>query len=86
MFLIHGKALKQGTKEVWNSICEIISGAIDGIIGFFKNMWNKACEYIDKTVDKLKELNPFQDKMEAFGARVFDRFNGNPFRQVDRHN
>ena len=72
------EGIKQGTKEVWNSICEIISGAIDGIIGFFKNMWNKACEYIDKTVDKLKELNPFQDKMEAFGARVFDRFNGNP--------
>lgn len=72
------EGIKQGTKEVWNSICEIISGAIDGIIGFFKNMWNKACEYIDKTIDKLKELNPFQDKMEAFGARVFDRFNGNP--------
>ena len=72
------EGIKQGTKEVWNSICEIISGVIDTIIGFFKNMWDKACEYIDKTIDKLKELNPFQDKMEAFGARVFDRFNGNP--------
>lgn len=72
------EGIKQGTVEVWNSICEIISGVIDTIIGFFKNMWDKACDYIDKTIDKLKELNPFQDKMEAFGARVFDRFNGNP--------
>lgn len=72
------EGIKQGTVEVWNSICEIISGVIDTIIGFFKNMWDKACEYIDKTIDKLKELNPFQDKMEAFGALVFDTFNGNP--------
>lgn len=72
------EGIKQGTVEVWNSICEIISGVIDNIIGFFQNMWDKACEYIDKTVDKLKELNPFQDKMEAFGALVFDTFNGNP--------
>ena len=72
------EGIKQGTKEVWNSICEIISGVIDTIIGFFKNMWDKACEYIDKTVDKLKELNPFQEKSEAFGSWVFDRFNGNP--------
>ena len=76
------EGIKQGTVEVWNSICEIISGAIDGIIGFFKNMWDKACEYIDKTVDKLKELNPFQEKSEAFGSWVFDRFNGNPADKV----
>ena len=72
------EGIKQGTVEVWNSICEIISGAIDGIIGFFKNMWDKACEYIDKTIDKLKELNPFQDKMEEFGSWYFDWRNGNP--------
>ena len=72
------EGIKQGTKEVWNSICEIISGVIDNIIGFFKNMWDKACEYIDKTVDKLKELNPFQDKMEEFGSWYFDWRNGNP--------
>lgn len=76
------EGIKQGTVEVWNSICEIISGVIDTIIGFFKNMWDKACEYIDKTIDKLKELNPFQDKMEAFGALVFDTFNGNPADKV----
>ena len=72
------EGIKQGTKEVWNSICEIISGVIDTIIGFFKNMWDKACEYIDKTIDKLKELNPFQDKMEEFGSWYFDWRNGNP--------
>lgn len=72
------EGIKQGTAEVWNSICEIISGVIDTIISFFKNMWDKACEYIDKTVDKLKELNPFQDKMEAFGAWFYDFKNGNP--------
>ena len=76
------EGIKQGTAEVWNSICEIISGVIDTIIGFFKNMWDKACEYIDKTVDKLKELNPFQEKSEAFGSWVFDRFNGNPADKV----
>lgn len=76
------EGIKQGTKEVWNSICEIISGVIDNIIGFFKNMWDKACEYIDKTVDKLKELNPFQDKMEEFGAWFYDFKNGNPSDKV----
>ena len=72
------EGIKQGTKEAWNSVCDIISGVIDTIIGFFKNMWDKACEYIDKTVDKLKELNPFQDKMEEFGSWYFDWRNGNP--------
>ena len=72
------EGIKQGTEEVWNSVCDIISGVIDTIIGFFKNMWEKACEYIDKTVDKLKELNPFQDKMEEFGSWYFDWRNGNP--------
>lgn len=76
------EGIKQGTEEVWNSVCEIISGVIDNIIGFFKNMWDKACEYIDKTVDKLKELNPFQDKMEAFGAWWYDFKNGNPADKV----
>ena len=72
------EGIKQGTKEAWNSVCDIISGVIDTIIGFFKNMWDKACEYIDKTVDKLKELNPFQEKSEAFGSWYFDWRNGNP--------
>ena len=76
------EGIKQGTVEVWNSICEIISGVIDNIIGFFKNMWDKACEYIDKTIDKLKELNPFQEKSEAFGAWWHDFKNGNPADKV----
>ena len=76
------EGIKKGTEEAWNSVCDIISGVIDTIIGFFKNMWDKACEYIDKTVDKLKELNPFQDKSEAFGAWWYDFKNGNPADKV----
>ena len=76
------EGIKQGTAEVWNSICEIISGAIDGIIGFFKNMWDKACEYIDKTVDKLKELNPFQKWAEEKGGKLYDAIWGNPSDKV----
>lgn len=76
------EGIKKGTEEAWNSVCDIISGVIDTIIGFFKNMWDKACEYIDKTVDKLKELNPFQDKMEAFGSWWYDFKNGNPADKV----
>lgn len=76
------EGIKQGTKEAWNSVCDIISGVIDTIIGFFKNMWDKACEYIDKTVDKMKELNPFQEKSEAFGAWWYDFKNGNPADRV----
>lgn len=76
------EGIKQGTTEVWNSICEIISGAIDGIIGFFKNMWDKACEYIDKTIDKLKELNPFQKWAEEKGGKLYDAIWGNPADKV----
>ena len=76
------EGIKQGTEEVWNTICEIISGAIDGIIGFFKNMWDKACEYIDKTIDKLKELNPFQKWAEEKGGKLYDAIWGNPSDKV----
>ena len=76
------EGIKQGTVEVWNSICEIISGVIDSIIGFFKNMWDKACEYIDKTVDKLKELNPFQKWAEEKGGKLYDAIWGNPSDKV----
>ena len=76
------EGIKQGTEEVWNSICEIISGAIDGVIGFFKNMWDKACEYIDKTIDKLKELNPFQKWAEEKGGKLYDAIWGNPSDRV----
>ena len=76
------EGIKQGTVEVWNSICEIISGVIDNIIGFFKNMWDKACEYIDKTIDKLKELNPFQKWAEEKGGKLYDAIWGNPADRV----
>lgn len=76
------EGIKQGTEEVWNSICEVISGVIDNIIGFFKNMWDKACEYIDKTVDKLKELNPFQKWAEEKGGKLYDAIWGNPSDKV----
>ena len=76
------EGIKQGTVEVWNSICEIISGVIDNIIGFFKNMWDKACEYIDKTIDKLKELNPFQKWAEEKGGKLYDAIWGNPADKV----
>ena len=76
------EGIKQGTKEVWNSIKDVISGVIDSIIGFFKNMWDKACEYIDKTVDKLKELNPFQKWAEEKGGKLYDAIWGNPSDKV----
>ena len=76
------EGIKQGTAEVWNSICEIISGVIDSIIGFFKNMWDKACEYIDNTIDKLKELNPFQKWAEEKGGQLYDAIWGNPSDKV----
>ena len=76
------EGIKQGTVEVWNSICEIISGVIDNIIGFFQNMWDKACEYIGKTIDKLKELNPFQKWAEEKGGKLYDAIWGNPSDKV----
>ena len=76
------EGIKQGTVEVWNSICEVISGVIDTIIGFFKNMWDKACEYVDKTIDKLKELNPFQERSEDGGVWLHDFIHGNPADRV----
>lgn len=72
------EGIKQGTAEVWNSICEIISGVIDTVIGFFKTMWEKACEYINKTIDKLKELNPFQEGAEKGAVWFYDLIHGNP--------
>ena len=74
--------LKQGASDIWNGIKDVISGVIDEIVKIFENMWKSACEYIDKTIDKLKELNPFQDKMEAFGAWFYDFKNGNPSDKV----
>lgn len=76
------EGIKKGTEEVWNGIKNFIGSTIDGIIGFFKNMWKTACDYVNKTIDKLQELNPFQDKSEAFGAWYYDFKNGNPADKV----
>lgn len=72
------EGIKKCTEEVWNGIKNFIGSTIDGIIGFFKNMWKTACDYVNKTIDKLQELNPFQEKSEAFGAWWHDFKNGNP--------
>ena len=72
------EGIKKGTEEVWNGIKNFIGSTIDGIIDFFKNMWKTACDYVNKTIDKLQELNPFQEKSEAFGAWWHDFKNGNP--------
>lgn len=72
------EGIKKGTENIWNGIKNFIGSTIDGIIGFFKNMWKTACDYVNKTIDKLQELNPFQEKSEAFGAWWHDFKNGNP--------
>ena len=72
------EGIKKGTEEVWNGIKNFIGSTIDGIIDFFKNMWKTACDYVNKTIDKLQELNPFQEKSEAFGAWWYDFKNGDP--------
>ena len=59
------EGIKKGTEEVWNGIKNFIGSTIDGIIDFFKNMWKTACDYVNKTIDKLQELNPFQELSEA---------------------
>lgn len=76
------EGIKKGTENIWNGIKNFIGSTIDGIIGFFKNMWKTACDYVNKTIDKLQELNPFQEKSEAFGAWWYDFKNGNPADRV----
>ena len=39
-------------------------------------MWKSACEYVDKSIDKLKELNPFQDFGESLGSKLYTLING----------
>ena len=72
------EGIKQGTEDIWNGIKDFISGVIDAIIGFFADMWDSACEYVDKAINKLKELNPFQETMGRAGSRLYEFINGNP--------
>ena len=72
------EGIKKGTEEVWNGIKNFIGSTIDGIIGFFKNMWKTACDYVNKTIDKLQELNPFQERSEDGGVWWHDFIHGDP--------
>lgn len=72
------EGIKKGTEEVWNGIKNFIGSTIDGIIGFFKNMWKTACDYVNKTIDKLQELNPFQERSEDGGVWLHDFIYGDP--------
>ena len=72
------EGIKQGTEDIWNGIKDFISGVIDAIIGFFADMWKSACDYVDKAVNKLKELNPFQEFGESLGSKLYTLINGNP--------
>ena len=72
------EGIKKGTEEVWNGIKNFIGSTIDGIIGFFKNMWKTACDYVNKTIDKLQELNPFQERSEDGAVWLHDFIHGDP--------
>ena len=76
------EGIKKGTEEVWNGIKNFIGSTIDGIIDFFKNMWKTACDYVNKTIGKLKELNPFQERSEDGGVWLHDFIHGNPSDKV----
>ena len=79
--------LKQGASDIWNGIKDVISGVIDEIVKIFENMWKSACEYVDKSIDKLKELNPFQDFGESLGSKLYTLINGdNTANVVGAHN
>lgn len=66
------EALKDGAVQVWEDIKNAISAAVDAVIQLFVDLWENACKYVDKSIDKLKELNPFQDFAEDLGSRAYD--------------
>lgn len=70
--------LKDGAEQIWNGIKDVISGVVDEIVTIFENMWKSACEYVDKAINKLKELNPFQDFGESLGSKLYTMINGDP--------
>lgn len=72
------EGIKKGTENIWNGIKNFIGSTIDGIIGFFKNMWKTACDYVNKTIGKLKELNPLQERSEDGGVWLHDFIYGDP--------
>lgn len=66
------KALKDGAEQIWEDIKNVISTAVDAVIQLFVGLWESACKYVDKSIDKLKELNPFQDFGDAIGSGAYD--------------
>lgn len=66
------EALKDGAVQVWEDIKNAISAAVDAVIQLFVGLWESACKYVDKSIDKLKELNPFQEFAEDLGSRAYD--------------
>ena len=67
-----GEALKDGAVQRWEDIKNTIFGIIQEVIQFFVDMWKAACNYTNKAVDKLKELNPFQEFAEDLGSGAYD--------------
>ena len=66
------EALKDGAVQIWEDIKNVISSAVDAVIELFVGLWESACKYVDKSIDKLKELNPFQEFGESLGSGAYD--------------
>ena len=66
------EALKDGAVQIWEDIKNVITDAVNAVIQLFVGLWESACKYVNKTIDKLKELNPFQDFGDAIGSGAYD--------------
>lgn len=66
------EALKDGAVQIWEDIKNVITDAVNAVIELFVGLWETACKYVDKSIDKLKELNPFQDFGDALGSGAYD--------------
>lgn len=75
-------ALKDGAEQIWEDIKNVISSAVNAVIQLFVSLWENACKYVDKSINKLKELNPFQETMEDAGSWLYDFINGSPTASV----
>lgn len=76
------EALKDGAVQVWEDIKNVITDAVNAVIELFVGLWESACKYVDKSIDKLKELNPFQEFGENLGSKIYTLINGNPTASV----
>ena len=66
------EALKDGAEQIWEDIKNVISSAVNAVIQLFVGLWESACKYVDKSINKLKELNPFQEFAEDLGSGAYD--------------